>query len=132
MALHIGKLIAKKIGETGMTKSELGRRINVTPQNIHYILRNNSIDTDLLRKVSIALDYDFFQHYLGLKPEGKTNDKLINITSGELKIQLNTVKQEIETLKLRNGYLREIVVLIDPRKEKPALKTNHQKKKKDM
>jgi hypothetical protein len=116
MALHIGKLIAKKIDEIGMSKSELARRISVTPQNTHYILKKSSIDTDLLRKISLALNYDFFQHYLGLNPEGKTNDKLINVTASELKSQLVEIKKEIETVKLHNTYLREIVTLINPEK----------------
>jgi plasmid maintenance system antidote protein VapI len=116
MAVHIGKLIGKKIKEIGMSKSELSRRINVTPQNTHYILGKNSIDTDLLLRISRALDYDFFQHYLGLNPQGKGSESLINVSSSELKTQIAEIRKEINTLELHNRYLREIVDLLGPRK----------------
>ncbi len=117
MALHIGKLIGKKIKEIGMSKSELSRRISVTPQSTHYILAKNSIDTDLLLKISRALDYDFFQHYLGLNPQGRGNETLINISSTELKVQIAEIRKEINTLELHNGYLREIVNLLGPTRQ---------------
>lgn len=116
MAVHIGKLIGKKIKDIGMSKSELGRRISITPQNTHYILKRNSLDTELLRKISLALDYDFFQHYLGLSPEGKLNETLLNISAEELKQQLSSVKKEIEIVETHNGYLREIIRLLEPNK----------------
>jgi plasmid maintenance system antidote protein VapI len=117
MAVHIGKLISKKIKEIGMSKSELSRRINVTPQSTHYILAKSSIDTDVLLKISRALDYDFFQHYLGLNPQGKGHETLINVSSTELKTQIAEIRKEISTLELHNGYLREIVNLLGPNKQ---------------
>ncbi|CAN5915950.1 hypothetical protein BH11BAC7_BH11BAC7_24850 [soil metagenome] len=116
MAVHIGKLIGKKIKEIGMSKSELSRRISITPQSTHYILAKDSIDTDLLLKISRALDYDFFQHYLGLSPQGKGNEALINVSSTELKTQIAEIRKEINTLEIHNGYLREIVNLLGPNK----------------
>lgn len=125
MAVHIGKLISKKIKEIGMSKSELSRRISVTPQSTHYILAKNSIDTNLLLKISRALDYDFFQHYLGLNPQGKGSETLINVSSAELKNQIAEIRKEINTLELHNSYLREIVNLLGPgtNKQTPAPKT---------
>lgn len=114
MSVHIGKLIGKKIEEVGMTKSEFGRRISTSPQHAHFILKKKSINTDLLRKISLTLDYDFFQHYLGLHPKGKSIDNLIDINTSELRLTLISVKKEIETLETHNGYLREIVSLIGP------------------
>ena len=99
-----------------MSKSELSRRINVTPQSTHYILAKNSIDTNLLLKISRALDYDFFQHYLGLNPQGKGSETLINVSSAELKNQIAEIRKEINTLELHNSYLREIVNLLGANK----------------
>ena len=47
-----------------MTKSELARRINKARQNINDILNRKSCDTELLYNISVALDYDFFRHYV--------------------------------------------------------------------
>lgn len=64
MPLHIGKLIEERLSHKGMTKSELARRINKARQNINDILNRKSIDTELLYNISVALDYDFFRHYV--------------------------------------------------------------------
>ena len=61
---QIGKIIEKRLGQIGMTKSEFARRINQSRQNINDILSRKSIDTDLLFHISVALDYDFFQYYV--------------------------------------------------------------------
>ncbi|MDQ3111475.1 MAG: helix-turn-helix domain-containing protein [Bacteroidota bacterium] len=124
MAVHIGKLISKKIKEIGMSKSELSRRISVTPQSTHYILAKSSIDTDVLLKISRALDYDFFQHYLGLNPQGKGHETLMNVSSSELKSQIAEIRKEISTMELHNSYLREIVNLLGPNKQVAAHKQN--------
>lgn len=64
MALHIGSIIAERLEEVGMSKSEFARRINKARQNINDILNRSSMDTDLLLSISRALNYDFFQHYV--------------------------------------------------------------------
>ncbi len=89
---------------------------------MHYLLKKNSIDTNLLRKISLVLHYDFFQHYIGLSPNGKTNDTLLTVSSNELKSKLLEVKKEINTLELHNSYLREIVNLISPDKNELMIK----------
>lgn len=131
MALHIGKLIGKKIKEIGLTKSEFGRRINVTPQSTHYILGKPSIDTELLLRISHALDYDFFQHYLGTQ-SGRSNETLINLSAAELKLQIAEIRKEIDTLELHNSYLREIVDMLGPLKQVSDVrqKTSTKKNKK--
>jgi len=64
MEIHIGRLIAERIKEVGMTKAEFGRRINTSRQNVNTLLRKESLDTLVLRKISQVLSYDFFRLYL--------------------------------------------------------------------
>lgn len=109
MAFHIGKIIEKRLKECGMAKSELARRAKVSPQLIQSILKRPSIDTDVLRRVSVVLDYDFFIHYMG---PSKGNVPM-TAQSGAMVEELQKIKEEINVLARHNGYLRELMELMD-------------------
>lgn len=82
MNIHIGKIILKKLKESGMSKSEFARRINKSPQNVQDIFTRQSIDTKLLSDISEVLGYSFFTLFLKnsdskqLGETPKTKDKL--------------------------------------------------------
>jgi transcriptional regulator with XRE-family HTH domain len=114
MSFHIGKLINDQLKKVGMTKSEFARRVTSSPQTIHYILKRKSIDTALLQKISKTLNYDFFQHYLGLSKQQKENNHLLGFTANDIKHELQAIKTEIEIVSRHNSYLKEIVELIKP------------------
>ena len=65
MDIHIGRLIEQRIKEVGMTKAEFGRRINTSRQNVNTLLKKNSLDTEMLWRISEVLNFDFFQCFLG-------------------------------------------------------------------
>jgi transcriptional regulator with XRE-family HTH domain len=65
--VHIGRLIENRRSEVGMTKSELARRLNMRSQSLTHIINSPSINTQLLQRISEALNYDFFQHYVSVK-----------------------------------------------------------------
>lgn len=113
MALHIGKIIKKRIEEAGMNKSEFARRINSTPQNIYSIFRRTSIDTDLLWEISRVLNYDFFQHYTTTPGMNTNSDHLIAFRAApELSKELALVRRETELAAQENRYLKELVQLL--------------------
>lgn len=59
--INIGLVIAHKLDELGLSKSEFGRRIGIPQQNVNRILDKSSIDTDKLISISEALDFNFFE-----------------------------------------------------------------------
>lgn len=61
--VNIGLLIEQRMNELGMSKSEFARKINMPSQNINRIFARNSIDTDKLILISVALNYDFFKEF---------------------------------------------------------------------
>ncbi len=129
MEIHIGKLIKNRLQETGMTKSEFARRINKTSQNVYDIFERTTIDTGLLLKISIILEYNFFERY-----SLTLNNNLLELTSLEntaetalptkemkaalqlLFQQLNEQKIEINALKKEIAYLMEINGLLSGRR----------------
>ena len=58
--LHIGKIIEEELRRQERTVTWLSRKIHCDRRNIYDIFSRTSIDTDLLFKLSIALNKDFF------------------------------------------------------------------------
>jgi transcriptional regulator with XRE-family HTH domain len=63
MAEKIGQIIKRIAESKGVTQQTLGEKVNRTKQGIASVYRRGTIDTDLLREISVALDYDFFSHF---------------------------------------------------------------------
>lgn len=59
--VHLGELIQQQIKAVGMTKAEFGRRIHTSRQNVNTLLRKADISVNQLIKISLVLNYDFFQ-----------------------------------------------------------------------
>lgn len=123
LSLHIGKLIRKHLEELGMTKSEFARRLHTSPQNIYGIFKRKSIDTELLKNISIILNFDFFQYYasgaLYVSEDRAPYGKGSIISALDLQKDHEKLKKEHETLRTESVYLKEIVQLM---KEKLAKK----------
>lgn len=62
--INIGEMIDRKRKELGLSIREFAAKINVSSGNAYDILKRESIDIALLRRVSVALDYDFFRHFV--------------------------------------------------------------------
>ena len=61
--IHIGHVIHAKVKDKGITVTEFAQKINCNRTNIYNIFTRQSIDTDLLLRISQVLDYDFFKLY---------------------------------------------------------------------
>ncbi|MDR2410962.1 MAG: XRE family transcriptional regulator [Bacteroidales bacterium] len=61
--LHTGSLIAKKLREKERTVSWFANKLCCSRNNIYKIFQKPHIDTELLLRISIILDFDFFSSY---------------------------------------------------------------------
>lgn len=61
--VHIGQIIKEVLERQERTPVWLARKINCERPNIYYIFQQQSINTDLLLRISIALQHDFFKYY---------------------------------------------------------------------
>jgi transcriptional regulator with XRE-family HTH domain len=61
-SIHIGQLIKEQVKRKRLRVSQLSERLNVSEPNVYIYLRS-SIDTELLEKICVALDYNFFSVY---------------------------------------------------------------------
>jgi hypothetical protein len=116
MALHIGKIIGRRVRASGVDKREFARRMNLTARQLHDLLKSNSVDTELLGRVSRELMYDFFAHY-----KTQVSHSIISVpVEKNILDELAAIRREIEMLTVQNGYLRELLQLqeILPEKNK--------------
>ena len=61
--IHIGELIRKKLEEEERKITWFARKLHFHPTYIYLIFKKEHIDTKLLLKISIVLNYNFFLHY---------------------------------------------------------------------
>ena len=100
--LHIGQLIKNKIQEKKLTYSEVSRRINVTLPSLMAYFENPSLQSRIIHKLCLALDYNFFEDYTNILPENirnANNDSQRNNEIEELKNIIEDQKKEITIYK---------------------------------
>ncbi len=61
--IHIGSLINQLIGERGMETYRVCKFIKCTDEELAVILSREFLESDLILKFSILLEYDFFRIY---------------------------------------------------------------------
>lgn len=61
--MKIGEVVKQRVEALGMSKTELARRLHMSPANIHKIFKRNTIDAALLHRLGVILDYNFFNHF---------------------------------------------------------------------
>ncbi|MBR1514450.1 MAG: helix-turn-helix domain-containing protein [Bacteroidales bacterium] len=63
MSVHIGKEIKKKVEERKMTVVGLSRELGCHRTNIYRIFDSPTVDSGVLSRLSLILDFDFFKLY---------------------------------------------------------------------
>ena len=61
--MHIGSLIRQKVDEKGITIVRFADQLACTRANVYKIFSKKSIDTDTLLRISMILEFDFFEIY---------------------------------------------------------------------
>ena len=104
---HIGVAISSVIKENGVSKADLARLLAIKPQSVDYLLKRKSIDTDMLYKVSVALNYDFSKLYsINQTNSNQINFDIMNTPKVLVEISLN--HDDVIKLNLKNRILKVI------------------------
>ena len=61
--MHIGKLIREQVESQGKTVVWLAEQLSCSRANVYKIYEKTSLDTALLMRVCIILNYDFFNAF---------------------------------------------------------------------
>lgn len=110
MSLHIGKEIRKKAKELKISVTELSERIHSSRQNVYDIFDRSSIDTDLLYRISEALNFDFFSYYRVSKEslQYKEYQSKIEKLEEEKEVYFHTVQNNLEYIKSLKNNLEKL------------------------
>lgn len=61
--IHIGQLIKEELKNQGRSITWLAKQLGCSRQNLYKIFERKWIYTDMLLKISLIMDFDFFQFY---------------------------------------------------------------------
>lgn len=59
----IGESIKARLQEQERSEAWLARKVHCDPGNFNRMLKKRSLDIDLLRRISIAMGYNFIEEY---------------------------------------------------------------------
>ncbi len=107
--MHIGEKVEARAKELRIGATELARKIRTSKQNVYSIYKRSSIDTDLLQKLSKALEFDFFAYFIpkgsSVNQQKASYDKRKRTNSSpetellQLKKEHNELREKFELLK---------------------------------
>ncbi len=61
--IHIGNIIRQELKQQRQSVSWLAYQLNTDRSNMYRILKKRNLDAELLRRISVILNHDFFQYY---------------------------------------------------------------------
>ena len=120
MKIHIGEEIKKRAKILRIGPTELGKLIFTSKQNIIGIYKRNNIDVELLKKISEALQYNFFELYSAkiLPHNSDLKQKTKNSDLEELNKKL---KEEVLLLKELVNTQKKIIQLLEKKSKQKTL-----------
>jgi len=118
MHIHIGEKIKAKAKELRIGPTELAKMLDTSKQNVYGIYKRESIDTELLQKISKALNLDFFCYYFDPKipiaeedlPKYYPRNKKGQDPAAE---ELVGLKKELAELREKFEYLKKLYELME-------------------
>ena len=61
--IHIGRIIERELRRRRYSVKWLAAVLHCDRTNVYKLFRKNSIDTELLLRISEAMEHDFFRYY---------------------------------------------------------------------
>lgn len=58
--MHIGQLIRQELDSRQLSPSWLASKIYCSRQHVYNIFHKENLDVELLRRISLAMEYNFF------------------------------------------------------------------------
>ncbi len=108
--MHIGEEVKQRLYAMRMPVNEFAQKINKSRTVVYHIFKRKSIDSELLKKISETLEYDFFEKYSNYLPGDINPSKNVNETGDSYyyEIQKKNCESKIESLMKEINYLKEI------------------------
>ncbi|MCB9230964.1 MAG: hypothetical protein H6581_04840 [Bacteroidia bacterium] len=98
---HIGEEIRLRARNLRLGPTELAGKINTSKQNVYCIYKRDSLDTKLLKRISMALEFDFFE-MLSVDLVGREKVEAAQKELYHLRLEVEQLQSEIAYLKKIN------------------------------
>lgn len=79
LTLHIGQLIKEELERQERTVSWFARKLYCDRSNVYKIFKRPTIDTELLLRISVILNHDFFGYYMAKVAENATSKEVVGV-----------------------------------------------------
>lgn len=105
--MHLGKKVQQRAQSLRIGPTELSSLINTSKPNIYTIYKRESMDSNLLMQLSLALKFNFFKQ-LSEDCElrlvgGNTEEEITGYVS-----EVDRVKNELQEIKEKYALLKEL------------------------
>jgi transcriptional regulator with XRE-family HTH domain len=100
--IHIGELIKSEVESQGLTQKEFGALINRNEKTVPNIYIRETISTDLLIAISVALNKDFLNFFYNEEALKKLREGEISNVNSKIQMLIeekNQLQRELEVMK---------------------------------
>jgi septin family protein len=116
MVPHIGEKIKIRAKELRIGPTELADMINTSKQNVYGIYKRKTLDSELLRQISLALNFDFFSTYYDKQWQKNFQESQVPYQTKAatvLKDELTKLKKEHQDLQEKYEMLKKLYEFTD-------------------
>ena len=106
MKKKIGEIIKEHLDASRMEVTQFAKEINRERSNIYNILKRDSIDTKLLKKIGQVLKHDFFEDLL--EPETKRMLMMKKGITKKIYIEFELSDEEINFIDIDNKIIENL------------------------
>jgi len=103
--IHIGDKINEVLHQKSVSKAQLARLLEIKPQSVDYLLKRKSIDTDMMYKISVALDYDFSELFRINQIKYNQINYDINYDKTKILVEISMNQEDIKKLNIKDKVL---------------------------
>lgn len=110
--IHIGALIGKKLHEKRMLRGELSDLIGLKRNSTSEIIYKEDIYCSKLLKISVAMGYDFFSHYVAQLPAEIQQSAATQALTRDA-ARINELEKQLADCQKENSFLKKINELLE-------------------
>jgi predicted transcriptional regulator len=104
--IHIGRIIKQKIQEKSVNIGEFADNIHCCRTAVYNIFKQKSIDTELLIKISIVLDYDFI-HEIYFPKNNPTSTNWKDFEQSEIINDMMKLSEKIQRVQNSDRFVKK-------------------------
>jgi len=106
MGINIGLVIWKEMKAKSFSRDQLAAAAGISKHRVGTLLKSASIDTDILTKVSIALETNFFEYYRRDEDLAKFETSAATPNNEGLTELKNLIKEKNHLLEICNETIK--------------------------